>query len=89
MRNKGNIVLPALIIVALVIVLAVVVAQRGILKPLIPTATPLVSDDTQTQQLSQQGTSDEPAAIEQDLNDTDLSDLDKELSDIESELSSY
>ncbi|MBI2405705.1 hypothetical protein HYV21_01480 [Candidatus Microgenomates bacterium] len=88
-RTIGNIVIPVLVIVALVAGIAVVIGQRGIPKTLIPTATPLVSEDIKTQQLSQQGASDDPAAIEQDLNDTDLSGIDKELTDIERELSSY
>ncbi|MEK7500732.1 MAG: hypothetical protein AAB642_01245 [Patescibacteria group bacterium] len=42
--------------------------------------------DAATQALEQATTSDEVADIEQDLNATDLSDLDRELSDIETEL---
>lgn len=42
--------------------------------------------DTVTEELSTQGTSDEIAAIEEDLNDTMLDDLDKELAEIEKEL---
>ena len=42
--------------------------------------------DAATLKLESQGTSDEVSAIEQDLSATDLTDLDKELSDIEAEL---
>lgn len=42
--------------------------------------------DAATQTLEQATTSDEVADIEQDLNATDLSGLDQELSDIETEL---
>ena len=51
-------------------------------------AAPLLprGPDAATTRLETQGTSDEVSAIEQDLNATDLGDLDKELSDIEAEL---
>ncbi len=46
-----------------------------------------IPEDTQTQKLGVQEKSDETSLIEKDLKDTDLSDLDKELEDIETELS--
>lgn len=52
-----------------------------------PTPTPLVETDSMTTALEQQETSDEISAIEKDLQVTDFSNLDKELTDIESELS--
>lgn len=56
--------------------------------PPTPTPTPVVEIDTTTAALEQQGTSDEITAIEADLETTDLSDIDKELTDIEAELTS-
>lgn len=47
-----------------------------------------VEVDTMTSALEQQDTSDEITAIEADLEATDLSEIDKELADIEEELSS-
>jgi len=44
--------------------------------------------DSQTQLLEKQGNSNELSSIESDLETTDLTDLDKELSEIESELAS-
>lgn len=43
-------------------------------------------EDIATQALSEQGTSDEVSAIEDDLNLTDLDDLDAELGNIDAEL---
>lgn len=45
--------------------------------------------DFQTTRLESQGTSDEVSSIERDLDATDLSNLDRELTDIERELSSF
>lgn len=57
-----------------------------------PSPTPLPSPtaeiDTTTSTLEKQGTSDEISDIEADLNTTDLTNIDKELTDIDSELSS-
>lgn len=52
-----------------------------------PTPTPVEEVDEATKQLEEQGTSDEITDIEVDLNATDLTELDKELTDIENELS--
>lgn len=51
-----------------------------------PTIT-VTAEDQATQNLSTQGTSDEIADIEKDLNNTDLTNIDKEVDDINSELS--
>lgn len=48
--------------------------------------TPVVEVDTTTAALEQQGTSDEISAIEADLEATDFTEIDKELEDIEAEL---
>lgn len=55
--------------------------------PLAPKPTP--TTDTQTKALLEQKTSDDAADIEKDLEDTDLSNLDQELGDIDKELSTY
>jgi hypothetical protein len=55
--------------------------------PVTPTPTPTEAVDQSTQALESQGTSDDLGDIEADLNATDFTDLDKELSDIENELS--
>lgn len=47
----------------------------------------LTKPDIQTQRLSVQSPSDEISALEKDILNTDLSDIDKELQDIEAELS--
>lgn len=47
----------------------------------------LAKPDIQTQRLSTQSSSDEISALEKDILNTDLSDIDKELEDIEAELS--
>lgn len=44
------------------------------------------TNDSQTQLLEKQGSSNELSSIESDLVTTDLTDLDKELKDIEAEL---
>ncbi|HUV42962.1 MAG TPA: hypothetical protein VMY36_03640 [Patescibacteria group bacterium] len=50
--------------------------------------TPSPATESETASLEKQGTSDEISEIEADLSKTDLSDLDKELTDIEEELTS-
>lgn len=67
--------------------------NRGLLAPKptptpAPTPTPVVELDTATAALEQQETSDEISAIEADLNATDFYNIDKELTDIEAELTS-
>lgn len=51
-----------------------------------PLPAPPSGPDEATTQLESQGASDETSAIEQDLKATDLSDLDRELSDIDAQL---
>ncbi len=51
-----------------------------------PTSSP--ATESETASLEEQGTSDETTEIEADLRKTDLTDLDKELTDIEEELTS-
>jgi len=46
----------------------------------------LAQPDQRTQSLTEQGTSDELESIQQDVSNTDLTDLDKELADIDSQL---
>lgn len=59
--------------------------ETGSVTPVV-TPMPAVEADTQTELLQEQGSSDEVSAIEADLEKTDLSGLDKEVEDIESEL---
>ena len=49
--------------------------------------TPTISIDTETANLETQGNSDETVAIENDIKATDFTNLDKELADIEGEIS--
>jgi cytoskeletal protein RodZ len=51
-----------------------------------PIASPAPEEDQETESLNQQGSSDEIDSIESDLNNTNLNNLDKELTNIESEL---
>jgi len=51
-----------------------------------PFPSPTAEADQGTEALDEQGSSDEIDEIEKDLDNTDLNNLDKELSDIESEL---
>jgi len=54
----------------------------------VPTQETMTSEeDTQTATLDSQSDSDEVAYIEADLQNTDLSNLDKEMADIENEIS--
>lgn len=82
------------VILALVVVIvvgALWVTNKGLLIPQpspTPTPTPAAEVDEGTAALEEQGTSDEVSEIEADLNATDLSDIDKELTDIENELTS-
>ena len=67
-----------------------VVNQGSLESKTTPTPTPIPNSaaklDSATAVLEQQGTSDELSDIETDLETTDLTNIDKELSDIESEL---
>ena len=71
-----------IILLATTILLATLVGVYLTKKP-----SKQVSEDIQTQKLEVQEKSDEILSIEKDLKDTDFSDLDKELEDIESEIS--
>jgi len=78
-----------LALVAVIVVGALWVANKGLLAPSpspTPTASPSAELDEDTAALEEQGTSDEISKIEADLNATDLTDIDKELTDIEDEL---
>jgi len=52
----------------------------------VATLAPVVNQDEDISGLEKQGSSDEPTTIEADLDATDLSNLDKELEEIETEL---
>jgi len=78
-------------LVAVIVVGALWVTNKGLLVPKpspTPTPTPAAEIDEETAALEEQGTSDEISEIEADINATELSDIDKELTDIEDELSS-
>lgn len=88
-----------LALVAVILVSALWVTNRNLLAPRLllaptltptptPTATPAAKVDEDTVALEEQGTSDEISEIEADLNATDLTEIDKELTDIENELAS-
>jgi hypothetical protein len=51
-----------------------------------PVASPTSEEDLETENLNQQSSSDEIEAIESDLNNTNLNNLDKELTNIETDL---
>lgn len=70
-----------LIVVATMMVLLGMVAIY-----LSPSPFTLTKTDVQTRNLSRQSTSDETSVLEKDVLGTDLSDIDKELQQIESEL---
>ena len=55
--------------------------------PTVVSKLPIGESDASTVALEEQGVSDEIVDIETDLNSTDLTEIDKELTDIESELS--
>ncbi len=80
--------LPLLLVLVVVIVGGMLWAmESGLILPKpSPSPTPTAVEDESTAALEEQGTSDEIWEIEADLNATDLSDLDKEVQDIEKEL---
>ncbi|OGM26337.1 hypothetical protein A3D00_00870 [Candidatus Woesebacteria bacterium RIFCSPHIGHO2_02_FULL_38_9] len=85
MRNmKGNILLPLLVLIALVVVLGLVLVSSRKQS----TQGTISYPTNQEQDLAIQSNSDEPEDIEKDLNNTDLNGLDSELVNIDSELSS-
>ncbi len=80
-----------LVLVALIVVGSLWVMNKGLITPKpspAPTPSPSAEIDEDTAVLEEQGTSDEISDIEADLNATDLFDIDKELTDIDRELSS-
>lgn len=81
--QKGGISLLLFAGAAVAAIVIVVFAMAGINKAPVPSSTPT---DIQTQQLMEQGESDETASIEQDLEATEFTNLDAELSDIDKEL---
>ena len=82
--------IPLLIVLVVIIVVGMIWAiDKGLLLPQLspsPTATPSTAIDESTAALEEQGSSDEIEAIEADLENTDLSNIDQELTDIENEL---
>ena len=80
-----------LVVIAVLLVWYFAIYDRGLsdeeLKEL--GAEELSQPDEHTQNLQTQGGGDDLSSIEQDIQDTDLDDLDKELSDIEAQLNSF
>lgn len=83
MMQRGGISLLLFAGAAIAAIVIVVFAMAGINKAPAPSLTPA---DTKTQQLMEQGESDEATSIEQDLEATEFTNLDAELSDIDKEL---
>ena len=82
-----------LAILSMIIVVGLWTVNQGFFSPKatptptpMPSPTPETETDSQTDALEEQGTSDEIGAIETDLENTDLSNIDQELTDIEGEL---
>jgi hypothetical protein len=81
--------LVGIIIIVLILVLGGIyyAGKTETEEEVLPTAEEiLMEEDTQIQELSDVGTSDEIDSIEEDLLDTVLDDLDSELEDIDAEL---
>lgn len=83
MMQKGGISLLLFAGAAVAAIVIVILAMAGINKTSVSSPTPA---DIQTQQLMEQGESDETVSIEQDLEATEFTNLDAELSDIDKEL---
>lgn len=82
-RKKTNfwLYLVGLVVIVVIVVLFVTRGEQ-------PPPQPPASVDTQVQQLQTQSASDEVSVIEQDLQNTNLDQLDTELTDIEKDLGS-
>jgi len=76
-KDRGN------FLIILVIALGVAITLIFYMRSLKPKIT---SDELEIQSISQQSSSDETEEIEKDLENTDLSELDRELFNIEKEL---
>ena len=95
MKNKGSVTLIviaiALLIFGLIAVFAVTgfgVGQNLFNKGSEESVGPQVPSDVQVEDLNLQSTSDEIDAIENDINSTDLENLDSDLEDISQDLNS-
>lgn len=77
MSNKNTILVLAAVSVILIAITLLLSKRESVEK---------VRFDSEIKQIETQSSSDEIGAIEKDLEDTDLSDLDRELQDIEAEL---
>lgn len=86
-HNKGMLILPVLLLVAVALSAAVgyllLTQKEGVPGPIQETR---VLTTEEVNQITAQGTSDEVPAIEKDLNSTSFTSIDSDLSNIESEL---
>lgn len=86
-HSKGVLILPVLLILALVFSVAAgytLIMQKGSVPA--PTQETRVLTAEEVNRVTMQGTSDELPAIENDLNATNFTSIDSDLSSIESEL---
>lgn len=83
MTQKGNLSLLLFLGVAVTAIVVIIMAMSGVSNVPSPSPTP---SDVKTQEIMQQGTSDEASSIESDLQATEFAGLDTELTDIDREL---
>lgn len=79
-RRKGKNILAYLVAFIVIVIILVLVFGKGREKPA-PTAAPVV--DLQVEKLQTQSPSDDVAAIEKDLTNTNLDQIDTELKEVE------
>lgn len=85
MTQKGNLSLLLFLGVAVTAIVVIIMAMGGVGNVPSPSPTP---SDARTQEIMQQGASDETSSIESDLQTTEFAGLDAELTDIDKEVSS-
>ncbi len=73
-------------LLAVAVIIVIVILLVGVKQPKAPTLTPTPVVDSQVEQLQKQSTSDEVAAIEQDIANTNFSQIDSELGEIDKAL---
>lgn len=86
-HNKGVLILPVLLILAIVLSVAVgymLLTQKNVLPTPSQETRALTAEEVR--QITNQSTSDEVSVIEKDLNMTSFTSIDSDLSNIESEL---
>ena len=83
--QKGNVLILLVLGVATAIAIAIIVIVTKNSTDSVQLSPTQAPSDVKTQEIIKQDTSDEPLSIEKDLEATEFSDLDTELSDIEKE----